>query len=410
MVRAKLRKGKKAFRRDTPEAAAAQAAVIAQEARDARSGGPVSHLPDQELFFEDTTKSTVVRKTKAQIQKEKGPLHCESVLQRSSLVKPVTWPTRRIKQSVKGNKPTLEQHAVVVSKQVDTSEEEKAVELWTDEAEGVARRKASSATASTARPVPAVEVCPPGSSYHPPEDAHQDVLAQAVAREMTKVYQRELQPASVPVITNEQAMLMSGEDVYFLNVDDGNDANDASEPDDNEAPAVLRRREKHTRADLNKKKRAREQARLEAEVSRRKKLRKELDRLPEIESELGEEERARALRKLRLETSREDKRKELPRRLGKHKFEPEAPPVLLTEEVSGSLRQLKSVVSLTKDRFKSLQRRELIEPRVRVHRKQPKRRKTYIPGHKGDKEREMHAQTLAERAMSKTGPMLELVT
>ena len=48
--------------------------------------------------------------------------------------------------------------------------------------------------------------------------------------------------------------------------------------------------------------------------------------------------------------------------------------VLLSEEVSGSLRKLRPTATLTRDRFKSLQRQGIIEPRVAAKgRKQPKR-------------------------------------
>ncbi|KAJ0555401.1 putative ribosome biogenesis protein Nop53/GLTSCR2 [Helianthus annuus] len=47
--------------------------------------------------------------------------------------------------------------------------------------------------------IPAVEVEPPGCSYNPTSESHQDSLAQAVADEMQKVYTKELRPAPVPL-------------------------------------------------------------------------------------------------------------------------------------------------------------------------------------------------------------------
>ncbi len=58
--------------------------------------------------------------------------------------------------------------------------------------------------------------------------------------------------------------------------------------------------------------------------------------------------------------------------------------VLLSEEVSGSLRKLRPTAALTRDRFKSLQRQGIIEPRVAAKgRKQPKR-VSYTQGERAD--------------------------
>lgn len=77
----------------------------------------------------------------------------------------------------------------------------------------------------------------------------------------------------------------------------------------------------------------------------------------------------------------------MPARLGKVKYVPEPTHVLLSEEVSGSLRKTRGVSTLLRDRFKSLQRRELIEPR----KKQPKKRikrKVVERGSRGEAARE----------------------
>lgn len=47
--------------------------------------------------------------------------------------------------------------------------------------------------------------------------------------------------------------------------------------------------------------------------------------------------------------------------------------MLLSEELGGSLRQLKPVVMLARDRFKSLQKRGILEPRSRVRKHVGKR-------------------------------------
>ena len=59
--------------------------------------------------------------------------------------------------------------------------------------------------------------------------------------------------------------------------------------------------------------------------------------------------------------------------------------VLLSEEVTGSLRKLRPTATLTRDRFKSLQRQGMIEPRVAVKGKKKPRRVSYTQGERADK-------------------------
>lgn len=64
-----------------------------------------------------------------------------------------------------------------------------------------------------------------------------------------------------------------------------------------------------------------------------------------------------------------------PPRLGKARFQQEPVQVLLSEEVTGSLRQLKASATLARDRFKSLQKRGLIEPREVARQRKKRSRK-----------------------------------
>jgi nucleolar protein 53 len=87
-----------------------------------------------------------------------------------------------------------------------------------------------------------------------------------------------------------------------------------------------------------------------------------------------------------------------PSRLGKRRYIPEPIAVQLTEEVTGSLRRLVSVPTLVRDRYKSLQRRELIEPRAAAVYKRSRSYIGYEPGAKGSAETAMHEATVAEKA------------
>lgn len=69
--------------------------------------------------------------------------------------------------------------------------------------------------------------------------------------------------------------------------------------------------------------------------------------------------------------------------------------VLLSEEISGSLRQLKGTALLALERYKSLQKRGIIEPRVKASLRRQKRRKQifFTPGETSEKLKAGHEET-----------------
>ena len=76
---------------------------------------------------------------------------------------------------------------------------------------------------------------------------------------------------------------------------------------------------------------------------------------------------------LHMQIRKLEKQAEGPPRLGKTPFAHEPVHVLLSEELNGSLRSLKATSMLARDRFKSLQKRGLLEPRTRVRKHVGKR-------------------------------------
>eukprot|EP00965_Chrysotila_dentata_P020746 686532-Pleurochrysis_carterae.AAC.4 len=108
---------------------------------------------------------------------------------------------------------------------------------------------------------------------------------------------------------------------------------------------------------------------LAASQAERKRL-KQLDRVGSLVSEIGKE--SRLLKKKQEEA--EERERIRKKKLGKFKYEPPRPDVLLTEELPSSLRALPAEGSLLQDRFDSLRARNLIE--VRDKAKKLKVRKT----------------------------------
>ncbi len=52
--------------------------------------------------------------------------------------------------------------------------------------------------------------------------------------------------------------------------------------------------------------------------------------------------------------------------------------VLLSDEIDGSLRRLKGTPVLSMERFKSLQKRGIIEPRGQLQQQRPRKKVTYV--------------------------------
>ncbi|MCD9641137.1 hypothetical protein HAX54_027081 [Datura stramonium] len=191
--------------------------------------------------------------------------------------------------------------------------------------------------------IPAVEVEPPGCSFNPPSESHQDALACAVAEEMQKIYKNEL-GQTIPLIVPGEAVNERG----------------MCKP---QKPKMLTQVEKNRRA------RRREQLKAEAEATKAAQLSKEIDSLPDIIQEIERGRRKTEREHLRRVTAKKEKLKSCPPRLGKRKFEPAPAQVLLSEEITGSLRKLKGCCTLARDRFKSLEKRGLVVPSKKSSRK-----------------------------------------
>lgn len=77
-------------------------------------------------------------------------------------------------------------------------------------------------------------------------------------------------------------------------------------------------------------------------------------------------------------------KKNEPKRLGSLKFEDRELDFKLGQDLTGNLVNLKKEGNLLADRFKSLQRRNVIQPTIRKHRKKSKVKVYTKPGHKDD--------------------------
>lgn len=345
------RKGKKAWRANISTEEIED--FFEKSTKDALSGGSLQALSSDSLFYEDKSKDLAVKK-KIEKHRERV-LHCDSVLQKNQFVKPV--PSSILKKCYKNRNVVSNKKEV---NQDGDKDDSSVFDLWGDKGEDNKKVK------KVAKPtlIPAVEVDPPGCSFNPSYESHQDTLASAVAEEMQKIYKSELGPEPVPLTVPGEAI--AEEDMYFLDVDGGSDNEESTlENEDAALEEKPIKTKRVTKVELNKRARRKEQLKKEAEAKKIKALSKEIDSIPEIVQEIEQEDEEKKKRHLRRQVAKQEMLKARPPRLGKHKFEPAPVQVLLSEEITGSIRKLKGCCTLIKDRYKSIEKRGLIAPAKR---------------------------------------------
>ncbi|RAL54928.1 unnamed protein product [Cuscuta campestris] len=348
------RKGKKAWRANISTEDIED--FFDNSIKDALSGGSLADVPSDSLAYVDKSGDIPARK---KIEKKRDKmLHYESLLQKNVFVKPVPSScTKKSKMKSKGAKKA-DDSAQVCEKDAAVATCSGIVGIWNETGEQNVKRKKMSKTSI----IPAVEVDPPGCSFNPPPESHQDALAAAVADEMQKVYQDELGPEPVPLTVPGDTV--DEENLYFLDVDDESDADGENMAEDGnlEPEKRMKKTKVVTRVEKNKRARRKEQLKAEAEAQKVKNLSKEIDSVTNIIQEIAKEDEEKQKRHLRRVVSKLERLKSCPPRLGKRKFHPAPVQVLLSEEITGSLRQLKGCCTLAKDRFKSLEKRGLVVP------------------------------------------------
>ncbi|XP_068854471.1 ribosome biogenesis protein NOP53 isoform X2 [Aphelocoma coerulescens] len=215
-------------------------------------------------------------------------------------------------------------------------------------------------------PLPPVEVIGQGGSYNPPFQEHQDLLLRALevetrrTREEEKVERRlkvTEEPPSEEAVLREQLQGLLEEEEEEEEEEEQEENRDP--PRKREQPG--RKTEKQRRKEKEQREKAAGRARSRLASQRLQglfRLRSLRRALLQRDSELRRRRLLRERRRLQQETA--------PRRLGRLRYEDPGPEVQLSEELPESLRSLRPEGNVLRDRFKSLQRRNMIEPRERA--------------------------------------------
>merc|ERR1712029_468625 len=233
-------------------------------------------------------------------------------------------------------------------------------------------------TITTGTKVAAVEVPDSVASYNPSLEEHQELLWKAAMVEIDKEKEHQrierlttgMFPSKDKAPSAESKMKELSEGIVEL----GDEAEEQENEEEIEKIVIgnkpktrrqLRDRRKKIFAD-QKKEREKDVKKREIEVARVKSIRKELNKDEVKTQERQEKKKAAAEEKLHG-----------PVRLSNYKYEPQEIEIKLSDELTGNLRNLKQEGSLLEDRFKSLQRRNMIEVRVKQKTVKKLKRKTF---------------------------------
>ena len=139
-------------------------------------------------------------------------------------------------------------------------------DLWDDTVPEAAPAAAAAATAAKRAKPPrsrhvavtlGLEVCHAGASYRPADDAHQELLAKAVAVEHMKLLKAELKPVQPPALGKVVAAQLAQELLYAGDDDEEEDADQGGLAEQESGPVLPRKAKRVSKADRNRAIRAR---------------------------------------------------------------------------------------------------------------------------------------------------------
>lgn len=219
--------------------------------------------------------------------------------------------------------------------------------------------------------LPAVEVIAPGGSYNPDFFAHQALLQDAHDIEVVKQKQEDKVERQLAYNKEETATeeTVFQEQVQGLVEDSDEDVtsdNDEEEEEEEEGAVggiVIAQKKTERQRKREKAEKIKEQQRLADKEQVEK--RQQIFQLRTIAATIKKQDQKTKTKQIQRK-AKQEAQKSQPRRLGRLKFQPQDMEVQLSDELAGSLRRLKPEGSVLKDRFKSLQKRNLIEPRERA--------------------------------------------
>lgn len=224
--------------------------------------------------------------------------------------------------------------------------------------------------------LPAVEVPHPGLSYNPSLKDHTHILQKVAEKEVALIKEENhLNRVTTKMFSQIPKGQLEKEWISEMTV--GLTAtNSGTDEDDGEEYKAVNPPVRNRKKSLQKKRKKREALELKEKLKREKIEKKKLSDIYKVRI-FNESLNKRDERILKNMEKRNKVKKQKPfttRHLGQIKYEEPEIDFQLPEELSGNLRNIKAETNLLFDRFKSLQKRNILPPTVKRHVKKAKRK------------------------------------
>lgn len=242
--------------------------------------------------------------------------------------------------------------------------------------------------------LPAVETPHPGTSYNPSYNDHQELLHNIVQKELELMKQDEhLNRVTTQMF--KKISLQKRDENMMKEMLEGLPKNQTTssfksieedhEEENSSITIANNKSKKNIKKTLVQKRKQREQKQAINERTLMKLEKKKISdiyKLKTLQKQIEAKERKQeSLRQKR--TKKRESESLMPKTLSKTKFEPIDPDFQLAEELTGNLRNFKPSNNLLKERYKSLQQRNIVAPAViKLKRDKAKMKKFVKPDHK----------------------------
>ncbi|XP_024885100.1 ribosome biogenesis protein NOP53 [Temnothorax curvispinosus] len=258
---------------------------------------------------------------------------------------------------------------------------------------GMKKRKVPSLLRKKSSVLPAVEMPHPGTSYNPSYDDHQKLLHEVAQKELELMKQEEhldrvttqmfkkisLNKRDEYMMKEMSEGLPKNQTSNFKSIEEDHDKGDLSIVIKNDKSVkntkktlVQRRKQREQKQAANKRALSKLEKKKVSDIYKLKILQKQID---------AKEKKQELLRQKRMK--KHERKLFMPKNLSKTKFEPIDLDFQLAEELTGNLRNCKPSKNLLKERYKSLQQRNIVAPTViKLKRDKAKMKQFVKPDHK----------------------------
>jgi nucleolar protein 53 len=229
----------------------------------------------------------------------------------------------------------------------------------------------------------AVDKPHPGSSYNPALDDHMGLLMEATKVEQEKMKkERRLQralklPPAKDLVTPEIKMRELKEGLGPIKSED-EDEEESTDPDAYRPAVAVISAENRKLKSVRRREKLRKEQEKQRKNEKLKRIRQsEIYRLRSIKKDLKRQEKESLDKREQKKRRKERLAKTRPAKLSATPYEAPDIDLQLSTELRGSMLGLKPEGNLLEDRYKSLQKRGVVEPRVMQNRRRKYKLKTY---------------------------------